>query len=836
MKLILSFLFSILIITGVDAQHAPKVKANYQLASRFSPNKLKRMVFSTRVDPHWLKNSNRFWYNYETSEGKTYYIVDPVKSTKSTLFDNERMAADMSRLTGDPFDAKHLDMEKLEFTKSESILRFQVKSKLVKEEEKDEEEERGEQQEEDKKEKKKEKKMVDKIYYFEYNLSNRNLQLLADYEKPKDDAKWARISPDETYVLFSRHHNLFWMDMENYAKALKDEKDTTIVENQLTEDGEEYYSYGGGSRGESNVDKKKNKDKRKGVGVVWSADSKKFAMTRSDVRKVKDLWVIKNTANPRPTLETYKYPMPGDKEVGDVEILIFDIAAKSQIKVKADTFPDQGISISRATRLKKNRDNKRNPSLWLSKANDKLYFSRTSRDLKRMDFCVANTTTGEVTVLVEERLNTYIEQRTPALINNGSEFIEWSERDGWAHFYLYDGNGNLKNQITSGAYHCQSIEGIDEKNSVLYFTANGREKGEDPYYTHLYKINFNGTGLKLLNRGDYNHATSLNDASMHFVNNYSRVNSTPTSVLYDNVGRKVMDLEIADLSKLMESGYKFPEPFTVKAGDGITDLYGVMYKPFDFDSTRTYPIIEYVYPGPQTEAVNKSFSSRMDRLDRMAQFGFIVISVGNRGGHPARSKWYHNYGYGDLRDYGLEDKKVAAEQLAYRHDYIDINRVGIFGHSGGAFMSTAAMLVYPDFFKVAVSSSGNHENNIYNRWWSEKHHGVEEVVSDSGKVSFKYSIDKNPDLAKNLKGRLMITTGDIDNNVHPAGTIRMANALIKANKRFDFFVFPGQRHGYGNMTEYFFWLRADYFCRYLIGDYTNSVDMMEMNNEKPLKR
>ena len=839
MKIIVSLLLGIFISTGLNAQHTPKVKANYQLASRFSPDKLKRMVFSTRVDPHWLKNSNRFWYSYETSDGKTYYIVDPAKNTKTVLFDNVRMAADMTRLTGDPYDAKHLDMEKLELINNESTLRFQVKSKLVKEEdkdEKDEEEERGEQQEGDKKDKEKKKKMVDKIYYFEYNLSTRTLQLLADYEKPKDDAKWASISPDETYVLFSRHHNLYWMDMENYAKALKDEKDSTIVENQLTEDGEEYYSYSSGTRGESNVDKEKNKDKRKRVGIVWSPDSKKFAINRTDNRKVKDLWVIKNTANPRPTLETYKYPMAGDKEVGIDEIEIFDFQSKSQVKVKADTFPDQTVSISRAARIKKNRDDKRRPSLWLSKTSDKFYFSRTSRDLKRIDFCVANTATGEVTVLIEERLNTYVEARTPGIVNNGQEFIEWSERDGWAHFYLYDGRGNLKNQITSGAYHCQSIEGIDEKNRVLYFTANGREKGEDPYYYHLYKINFNGTGLKLLNSGNYSHNTNLNDASTYFVNNYSRVNTTPTSVLYDNTGRKIMNLEIADLSKLIEAGYQFPQPFKVKAGDGITDLYGVMYKPFDFDSTRTYPLLEYVYPGPQTEAVNKSFSARMDRLDRMAQFGFVVISIGNRGGHPARSKRYHNYGYGNLRDYGLQDKKVAAEQLAYRHAYIDIDRVGIFGHSGGAFMSTAAMLVYPDFFKVAVSSYGNHENNIYNRWWSEKHHGIEEVINDKGEASFKYAIDKNPDLADNLKGRLMITTGDIDNNVHPAGTIRMANALIKANKRFDYFVFPGQRHGYGKMNEYFFWLRADYFCRYLIGDYSNSVDIVEMNNEKPLKK
>jgi dipeptidyl aminopeptidase/acylaminoacyl peptidase len=273
----------------------------------------------------------------------------------------------------------------------------------------------------------------------------------------------------------------------------------------------------------------------------------------------------------------------------------------------------------------------------------------------------------------------------------------------------------------------------------------------------------------------------------------------------------------------------------VKAADGITDLYGVLYKPFDFDSSRIYPLIEYVYPGPQTEAVDKSFSARMDRTARLAQFGFIVVTVGNRGGHPSRSKWYHNYGYGNLRDYGLADKKAAAEQLAYRHRFIDINKVGIHGHSGGGFMSTAAMLVYPDFFKVAVSNAGNHENNIYNRWWSEKHHGVKEIIDTLGNSTFVYEIEKNSSLARNLKGKLLLTTGEIDNNVHPGNTIRVVNALIKANKRFDFFMYPGQRHGYGDMTEYHFWLTGDYFCRHLIGDYSQDVDNIQMNREIELK-
>jgi dipeptidyl aminopeptidase/acylaminoacyl peptidase len=269
----------------------------------------------------------------------------------------------------------------------------------------------------------------------------------------------------------------------------------------------------------------------------------------------------------------------------------------------------------------------------------------------------------------------------------------------------------------------------------------------------------------------------------------------------------------------------------VKADDGITDIYGVMYKPFDFDPSRKYPIILYVYPGPQTESVTKTFSPR-GYSNFLAQFGFIVIEVGNRGGNPQRSKWYHNYGYGNLRDYGLADKKAAVEQLAHQHSFIDIDKVGIWGHSGGGFMSAAAMLVYPDFFKVAWSESGNHENNIYNAPWSEKHHGIKEVVDAEGNVTFEYSIQKNSELAKNLKGRLMLTTGDADNNVHPANTMRLADALIKANKRFDMMIFPGQPHSYGPDSDYCNWIRADYFCKWLIGDFASGVDLVELAREQ----
>lgn len=819
----------VLLAFAVTAQQTPVTKANYALAARFSPKKLGKMIFSTNVDPHFLKNSDRFWYMYETTEGKKWYIVDPVKGEKKVLFDNADLAAKITRIVKDPFDAQNLGLDSMRFVRDENWIQFEVKST----------------QDEEKKDTATNARRgaattatttpEKKTFYFEYNLQTGELIELTGFKKPKRKPSWANISPDGNTIIFGKRFNLYWMDKASYEKALINEKDSTIVEHQLTTDGMYAYAYTNDGRlynGETDVDREKNKDNRKPVGILWSPDSKYFIISRPDTRKVKDLWVINSVANPRPTLETYKYWMPGEKESATEHLYLFDVAAKSGKEIGISMFKDQSLGLWSKPAKINTRDDDWRPSIWLG-TNSKFYFNRTSRDQKRIDVCIVDVATGTVKALVEERFNTYIESNPIRLVNDGKELIQWSERDGWGHFYLYDENGKLKNQITTGAYHCEDVIGIDEAKRVLYFTANGKEAGEDPYYLHAYRINFDGTGLKLLNAGDFDHAVRMNDASSFLIDNYSRVNTVPKSALYNSDGKKIMDLETADFSSLFAAGFKFPEIFKAKADDGYTDIYGVMYKPFDFDSSKQYPLIEYVYPGPQTEAVNKAFGRGFDRTDRLAQMGFVVITLSNRGGHPARSKWYHNYGYGNLRDYGLADKKAVAEQLADKYKYIDINRVGIHGHSGGGFMSTAALLVYPDFFKVAVSSAGNHDNAIYNRWWSEQHHGVREVVNEKGDTSFLYSIEKNPELAKNLKGKLMLSHGDIDNNVHPGNTIRMANALIRANKRFDLVVLPGQRHGYGDMTEYFFWRQADYFAEHLLGDKTgrSATDIEEMNKE-----
>ncbi|MCL2682400.1 MAG: S9 family peptidase [Bacteroidales bacterium] len=831
-KLLISiFCFAAL---SLFAQNTPVTKANYDLAARFSPEKVNKMVFSTTVSPNWLKHSNRFWYEYSTPEGKRFYIVDANTGTKRDLFDPVQVAADVMMVVKDPFDAQYLPVQDLKFIDNETKIRFGIRSSL--------DEDKKEPIEGDSQDNRRggsSARKEKKIFWFEYDLQSKKLTELKDFDPEKKFPTWANISPDGETVLFMKHDQLYWMDKENFEKARKNDKDTTIVEHKITDDGEEHFAWGSITRGETNVDRKKNKDNRYPVYAVWSPDSRHFAIIRSDERHIEDLWVINSLAEPRPTLETYKYHMAGEPNAAKYYLYLFENAGKTSKVVDVWAFKDQTIDFFRKPILQKDRNNDYNSPVWLG-YNDKFYMQRTSRDLKRIDICEVDVNTATAKPIIEERLNTYVELRPLRLIENTGELIHWSERTGWGHWYLYDSKGNLKNAITSGDFHCESIAGINPRTRTLFFNAMGREANENPYYQHLYSVRLDGSNLRLLNKGDYFHTVSMNDECTHFVNNYSRVNTIPKSDLMDVNGRVITNLETTDLSRLFEAGYKFPEPFKVKASDGITDLYGVMYKPFDFDSTKLYPLVQYVYPGPQTEAIEFAFTKRLDRTDRLAQMGMIVISVGNLGGSPHRGKRYHNHGYGDLRDYGLKCKVVAAQQLAARHNYIDINKVGITGMSGGGFMSTAAILKYPDFFKVAVSNCGNHDNNIYNRWWSEKHHGIlEEIVQDKKDTTgttfdtiFKYNMPTNQSLAKNLKGRLLLTTGEIDNNVHPAATMRVAHALIKANKRFDMFIFPTMRHSYSNndMTEYYFWMMADYFSEHLIGDSEmKQTDIRQMN-------
>jgi dipeptidyl-peptidase-4 len=886
--LVLMFIISTVLVGGLLAQSAQnqsgimqsqspaRVTPNWELSERWSPAKIGKLLFDTSVTPHWFDQSDRFWYSYQTTDGTRYWIMDPVKKSKTPLFDNAKVATQLTLLTGLPYDAQHLAIRNLKLIKNDTTLSFDVqvsKDAVIPNEEKKEEKVTDETNQEENQTQVQQGGRGQgrrgggaagtatpppentRTIYFELDIASGKVTRLDKFDAPSPRSRWASsISPDGNTIVFARGHNLFMMDKENYKKAQKNPGDATVVETQLTTDGEEHYSYVRVLLDEElqmlKRDQRNDKDKigprTPAVGIQWSKDSKKFSIIRADERKVGDLWVIHTLANPRPILESYRYAMPGEENVPQFDVYVFDVASKARVTIEAASFKDQTVNVATDRITNKMREQQQENTgvsvgggamfggitqVWLADTSDKLYFVRTSRDLHRVDVCVADTSTGKSKALIQERANVFIDVKPLRQINNGGELFWWSERDGWGHYYLYDGAGKLKNQITSGEYMTDAIVSIDDKARVLYLTANGKEPNEDPYYDHLYRVNFDGTGLKLLAPGNSSHTAAASDDGKYFIDTFSRVDAAPKTVLLDPQGTPVADLETTDMRRLLEAGFKYPEPFHVKADDGITDIYGVMWKPFDFDPNKKYPLVEYVYPGPQTESVDKAFTPRSSNA-ALANVGLIVIEVGNRGGNPNRDLWYETFGYNNLRDYGLADKKAAAEQLAALHPYIDLSRVGIWGHSGGGFMSAAAILEYPDFFKVAWSESGNHENNVYNKYWSEKYHGVKEEAQKDGTVKFLYNIDRNSELAKNLKGHLMLTTGDMDNNVHMANTMRLADALIRAGKRFDMFVLPGQRHGYTTDGDYINFARINYFSRWLLGSAHDEADMTELQRER----
>ncbi len=804
-RLLLTISASLLALSAL-AQGEKVTTPNYALAERFSAKDVDKMVFSTQMRPQWFRDSDRFWYSWKTSEGTRYWMVDPATGKKTEIFDMDKLAMQLTEIVKDPFDARHIPFSGLEL-KDDSYFLFDIRSTA------------------DTKDKKDSTKTVKKVFHFKYDIASKSLVQVE--EKEDRYPRFASVSPDGLTGVYVKNYNLWCMDTLNMRKVAEDPKDTTIVERQLTFDGTRDHSWNGDNY---TGDTSKDSTARTYAPVLWSPDSKHFAMTRWDMSGIKDFWVINSTKKPRPELETYKYQMPGeDGPTGD--LVIFDMPDGKYRTIASHVFKDQEINVEAARQTPKEAYKEWRSRKWLGD-NNGFYALRTSRDLKRHDICYVPVDGDSTRTIITERMNTYIESRNHILLDGGKKLLHWSERNGWANIYLYNSDGTLVRNLTEGAFHVEDVLAVNETAGYVVFSACGVNKDENPYQMHTYKVSLNGGPMVQMDMDDMDVLSDASYDGKYFVANYSRVDAKPAVALYDaQKGRKVMELEEADFSLLFDAGYKFPERFKVKAADGVTDLYGAMYKPFDFDSTKVYPICDYVYPGPQVEANNISWSKGFTRTDRLAQVGFIVITVGNRGGHPNRSKWYHNYGYGNLRDYGLEDQKYAIQQLAARHSFIDIDRVGIHGHSGGGFMSTAAILKYPDFFKAAVSCAGNHDNSIYNRWWSETHHGVLEKVN-KGDTTFVYSIDTNQEIAKNLKGHLLLVHGDMDNNVNPAGTIRVIDALIRANKRFDMLFLPGQRHGFGDMNEYFFWRMADYYSEWLLGaPRPSAVDIKELNND-----
>jgi dipeptidyl-peptidase 4 len=451
-----------------------------------------------------------------------------------------------------------------------------------------------------------------------------------------------------------------------------------------------------------------------------------------------------------------------------------------------------------------------------------LAFVSTSRDYKEVILRVADPNTGEVRTVYEERAATFFESNLTSIgmpnwgvFHDRNEFIWFTRRDGWGHLYLHDlASGNVKHRITSGAWNVVDIKYIDEENSLIYFTAAGKEEERNPYYRHLYRVSFDGSGLTLLSSENADHDISVAPSGRFFVDVYSAYNKPPVSIVRDKNGRSVVELERADISLLEEIGWEPPIPFTVKARDGVTDLYGMIYRPTSFDPGKKYPVINSIYPGPQRGSMDTRSFSLTDRgqVRALAELGFIVVLI-DATGTPLRSKAFHTAWYGDMGDNGLEDQVTAMQQLADRYSWVDLNRVGIYGHSGGGYAAAGAMLRFPDFFHVGVASAGNHDNRGYTYYWGEKYHGLLNYLDDG---SDTYERQANHLLAKNLQGKLLLTYGTMDSNVHPNTTLLLINELIKHNKDFDIMVFPNRGHGYFN-EPYNIRITWDHFVRHLLG-------------------
>jgi dipeptidyl-peptidase 4 len=577
----------------------------------------------------------------------------------------------------------------------------------------------------------------------------------------------------------------------------------TNKETQLTTDGIKDFGYATNNAGWVHSDR---------PVLLWSPDSRKIATFQQDQRHVSDMYLVSTNVG-APKLEAWKYPLPQDKDIIKIHRVIIDVDAAKVIRLKMGPDDHRSTLCDDISCGGSFDDNE-----WNADAS-KLAFVSTPRDHKSATFKIADAATGDVREVFNETVKTQYESGQGSVnwryLSATNEAIWYSERDDWGHLYMYDiSNGQLKWQITKGPFVVTRMLKVDTTAKVIFFEANGREQGRDPYFSHFYRIDFDGKNLKLLTPEDGNHSVSLSPDGKYFVDNYSKPDVPTVAVLRDVSGTKIADLEKADVSRLAATGWKPPTPITVKSRDAKWDLYGLMFAPTNIDPNKKYPVVNYIYPGPQGGGVgNRSFSASRSDHQALAELGFVVIIIDGTC-NPDRSKTFHDLCYGNMADNTIEDQIAGIKQLAQKYSYIDLNRVGMWGHSGGGFATASAMFKYPDFYKVGISESGNHDNRNYEDDWGERYIGLM-TKGEGGKDS--YEEQANQVYAKNLKGRLMLAHGTMDDNVPPYNTLLVAEALIKANKDFDLVMIPGARHGYGSAGNYMMRRRWDYFVKYLMG-------------------
>jgi len=741
--------------------------ADYQRAEKFLGGNARKLFSPGDVNANWIGRSDRFWYSTTGPDGMQFVLVDAAKNTSGPAFDQSRLAASLSRASGQTYQADNLPFATFDFTEDGKAIRFDADANQ-----------------------------------WTCQLSDYQCQRTGQAEGapaaaaagiglpevPVSPQAYESRSPDGRWSVFVKHHNLF----------ARDNSTGTVM--QLTRDGipgDDYATPLPDLRVLVTQEVSKGEDVKERPAIFWSPDSSKFVTYRADSRGAGRFTSLQFVPPDqiRPRAYNYVYPLPGEA-LPKAQIMVFDVLTGKRVDVKTDPLdiPFQGGPGSFD---------------WFPDGKSFSYEHGT-RGNKETELRVVDAATGDQKVLISEQNGLYIDpgEHFVRIIPDNGGILWSSERDGWNHLYLYSDNGELQNQVTKGPWVVRQISYVDAKNHAVYFLAMGREKGEDPYLTHLYRVNFDGSGLELLTPGNENHTVDVSPDGQYFVDSFSRVDDVGGAILRRmKDGSQVRELKKGDVSGLTSMGWKYPVPFEGKATDGKTELYGVIVRPANFDASKKYPIVEQIYTGPQGFFAPKSFSAAF-RLQSMAELGFVVVMVDGRG-TTGRSRAFHEFSYHNLGG-AFADHVAMIKQMAEKYPYMDISRVGIYGTSAGGYGSAHAFLTFPDFYKVCVSTSGDHDARLDKAWWNEQYQGYP--------VGKDYVEQSNFTAAKNLKGHLLLMHGDIDDNVNPVETMRLVDALMTANKHFDMLFVPNMFHGdSGPHALYVSRRRWDYFVQYLLG-------------------
>jgi|EP01037_Dinobryon_pediforme_P008810 dipeptidyl aminopeptidase/acylaminoacyl peptidase len=754
--------FPIVFSLAASAQQGASINAaDYARAENALNYNTESLVDRASVRPNWLPG-DRFWYRVLTARGSEFILVDPAKKLRSPAFDQQKVAAGLTTATGKTYSAAMLPFETFTYAPGDQAIIFRADGKRW---------------------------SCDLTTYKCTAFAGTVAEAGSSPAPGRRQLRGSRgneiISPDGNKAAFIKDYNLWVRDVK------------TGNQTQLTTDGEKDFGYATDNAGWKHSER---------AILQWSPDSKKIATFQQDERGVSDMYLVTTNVG-KPALKAWKYPLPGDKTIITIQRVIInvDVPKVIRLQIPADphraTLSDDISSSGTFDDVNWNEDGSR------------LAFVSTSRDHKQEKVRIADAATGAVREVFEETVPTQYESGWDAInwryLHKTNEIIWFSERDNWGHLYLYDAaTGKLKNKITTGDWVVTRLLKVDEKSRMLYFIADGLE-AENPYFSQLCKIGFDGKHFAVLTPEAGNHNISLSPSENYFIDSYSKPDVAPVTVLRNLDGKLVADLEKTDISRLTATGWKPVTPFSVKAHDGKTDIYGLMFTPTNLDPNKKYPVVDYIYPGPQGGSVGSwSFSAARGDNQALADLGFIVIALEGTS-NPLRSKSFHDMSYGNMAENTLPDQITGIRQLAQKYGYLDTARVGIWGHSGGGFATATAMFRYPDFFKVGISESGNHDNRNYEDDWGERYDGLAE--------NSNYDAQANENYAKNLKGKLLLAHGLMDDNVPPQNTLLVVEALEKANKDYDLIVFPNSPHGYGPFSPYMMRRRWDYFVKNLMG-------------------